>query len=108
MTHDELENYITSFPEHQRESVYKQIIDSELLDKAFSTSEGKLILDSAVDMIASNVMNIVRECAKTGDADAKVYDAAREINVTYKIMLDWANIIIRGDEHKKKGKEQKK
>ena len=102
MTHDELENYINSFREDQRETVYKQIIDSELLEKAFSTSEGKLILDSAVDLIASNVMTIVKDCAKTGDASNTVYQAAKEINTAYKLMSDWAKILIRGSEHKTK------
>jgi hypothetical protein len=102
MTHDELENYINSFREEQREAVYKQIIDSELLEKAFSTSSGKQILDSAVDLITSNVMQIVRECAKTGEAANTVYQAATDINATYKIMTDWAKILIRGSEHKNK------
>jgi hypothetical protein len=103
MTHDELENYINSFREDQREVVYKQIIDSELLQKAFSTSEGKLILDSAVDLIASNVMQIVRECAQIGEEPSQGVDrAAREINTTYKLMTDWAKILIRGSEHKTK------
>jgi hypothetical protein len=102
MTHDELENYITSFREEQRETVYKQIIDSELLEKAFSTSEGKLILDSAVDMIASNVMTIVKNCGPREIEFDELKRAAREINTTYKLMSDWANILIRGSEHKNK------
>jgi hypothetical protein len=102
MTHDELENYINSFNEHQREAVYKHIIDSELLEKAFSTSEGKLILDSAVDLIASNVMKIVKECGNSAENEGLLRDAAWEINTTYRIMTDWAKILIRGSEHKNK------
>ena len=102
MTHDELENYINSFRENQRETVYKQIIDSDLLEKAFSTSEGKLILDSAVDLITSNVIKIVRQCAevKPDKFETYVYPYAMEINIAYKLMTDWAKILIRGSEHK--------
>jgi len=101
MRHDQLEGYINGFRENQREVVYKQIIDSELLEKAFSTSEGKLILDSAVDLIASNVMSIVSNCSGEANIE-KVMDSAVEINTTYKLMTDWAKILIRGSEHKDK------
>lgn len=102
MTHDELENYISHFKEHQREHILKQILDSELLEKAFSTSEGKLILNSAVDLIASNVMSIVKNCGEREVEIVEVKDSAREINITYKLMADWAKILIRGNEHKNK------
>ena len=102
MTHDELENYINGFRENQREVVYKQILDSEILAKAFSTSEGKLILDSAVDLITSNVMSIVKNCGDREVEITEVRDSAREINTTHKLMTDWAKILIRGNEHKNK------
>ena len=106
MTHDELERYISNFAENQKENVYKQIIDSELLRKAFESSEGKNILNSAVDLIAANVMQIVAECSKTGD-DEKLKNSAREINTTYKLMSDWAKILIRGAEHREKAEKIK-
>ena len=104
MTHDELESYINHFQEHQREAIFKQILDSELLAKAFETSEGKAILNNAVDLIASNVMQIVRYCSEGSAADAaiKVNPYANEINTTYKLMTDWAKTLIRGSEHKTK------
>ena len=104
MTHDQLESYINNFNEHQRENVYKQIIDAELLRKAFETSEGKNILNSAVDLITQDVITIVRECSETGD-DSKLKDAVREINTTYKLMSDWAKILIRGGEHREKAEK---
>ena len=56
MTHDQLEAYINNFNENQRENVYKQIIDAELLRKAFETSDGKNILNSAVDLISAKLV----------------------------------------------------
>lgn len=104
MTHEELENYINGFQPQQREAIYKQIIDSELLAKAFETSEGKLILNSGVDLITSNVLQIVRYCSDNPPEDAvkRLYPFASEINTTYKLMTDWAKILIRGSEHKEK------
>jgi hypothetical protein len=33
MTHDQLEEYINNFREHQREEVYKAILDSQILKR---------------------------------------------------------------------------
>jgi hypothetical protein len=101
MTHEELENYINTFQEHQREAVLKEILDSEILEKAFSTSEGKAVLSSAVDLITSDVIQIVRECVKPeSEKDVKRY--GNEINTVYKLMSEWAKILIRGSEHRNK------
>ncbi len=109
MTHDQLEKYINGFQHHQREAIYKQIIDSELLAKAFETSEGKQVLNSAVDLIASNVIKIVSLCNDNeGDEFwSKIEHSSTEINVTYKLMTDWAKILIRGSEHKEKAEKIK-
>ena len=112
MTHDQLENYISNFKENQREVIYKQIIDSELLRKAFETSEGKNILNSAVDLITDDVIKIVSASAQMGlDEDGQNFRAilvhGREINTTYKLMSDWAKILIRGGEHREKAEKIK-
>lgn len=103
MTHDELEEYINNFQPNQREVILKHILDSELLEKAFSTAEGKQILNSAVDLIASNVVAIVKNSVG-GDSNRLTSEAAQEINTTYKLMTEWAKILIRGTEHKNKVK----
>lgn len=107
MTHEQLEAYISGFNENQRETVYKQILDAELLRKAFETSEGKMILNNSVDLITSNVMQIVRYCAENNPSDAtmKIYPYAQEINTTYKLMTDWAKTLIRGSEHKERAEK---
>jgi hypothetical protein len=103
MTHDQLESYINNFGPNQREHVYKQIIDAELLRKAFESSEGKNILNSAVDLIAQNVMNIVRNCEGAGNDE--VLKSAQIINTTYKLMSDWARILIEGGVHREKAEK---
>ena len=107
MTHEELENYINNFNENQRENVYKQIMDSELLRKAFETSEGKNILNSAVDLITQNVMTIVKNSSNRKTEVSELICAGREINTAYKLMTDWAKILIRGGEHREKAEKIK-
>ena len=80
----------------------KEILDSDLLAKAFDTSEGKQILNGAADLITSNVMSIVRNCTK--DEGGMITDYAKEINTVYKLMVEWAKTIMRGQEHKSKMK----
>ena len=99
MTHDELEEYINKFHPNKREAVLKSILDSELLEKAFSTAEGKAILNGAADLITANVMKIVKG-SMTTELNG-VVEAAQEISTTHKLMTEWANILIRGSEHKK-------
>ena len=101
MKYDELEAYINNFPERQRGVILKHILDSELLEKAFSTAEGKQILGSAVDLITSNVITIVKNSIDNDVNAVSMREAAREINTTYKLMTEWAKILIRGSEHKK-------
>ena len=102
MNHEELENYISQFNQQNSDNVLKQILDSELLAKAFSIPEGKLILNSAVDLIATNVMKITAACLKDDCEYGKLMPIAYEINTAYKLMTEWARILIKGDEHKKK------
>ena len=105
MTHDQLESYINNFGPNQREHVYKQIIDAELLRKAFESSEGKNILNSAVDLIAQNVMNIVRNCDGGTAGNDEVLKSAHIINTSYKLMSDWARILIEGGNHREKAEK---
>jgi len=105
MTHDQLESYINNFGPNQREHVYKQIIDAELLRKAFESSEGKNILNSAVDLIAQNVMNIVHNCDGGTAGTDEVIKSAHIINTSYKLMSDWARILIEGGNHREKAEK---
>lgn len=107
MTHEELEAYINNFHEVHRDTVYKEIIDSELLAKVFSMPEGKLILNSAVDLISADIMKITAACVKEDFDYTKIVPLAYEINTTYKLMTEWARVLIKGDEHKQKATKTK-
>ena len=107
MTHDQLETYINRFQEHLREEVAKQVVDSSILQKAFDTPAGKQILSSAVDLIAADVRGIVKSCTDPSKDIGDVKRFADEINTTYKLILDWAKILIRGNEHKENAEKIK-
>jgi hypothetical protein len=108
MTHEDLLEYLNGFKDEQREVVYKSILDSNILEKAFLTPEGKLILNQAIDVITSNVISIITKCA---DKDPKtsspaVYPHCMEINLAYKMLVGWSKILDGGKVHKTKIKEK--
>jgi len=104
----EVKQYIGSFDDNQRQVILKAIIDSELLAEAFESEHGKLILNNAVDLITNNILQIVRYCSDNPPQEAQkmVYPHAMEVNTVYKLMKDWALILIRGDEYKKRAERK--
>lgn len=105
ITHEQLENYINTFHEQQRDAVFKQIVDAQILEKAFNTQIGKELLNHAVDLIATDVMKITRFCVDDNFDIAKVMPIAVEVNAVYKLLNQWAIILIKGEEHTKKAKK---
>jgi hypothetical protein len=109
ISHDDLLEYLNGFKDEQREVIYKSILDSDILGQAFSQPEGKLILNQMVEVITSNVINIVTKCA---DKDPKaatpaMYPHCMQINLAYKMLVGWAKILGAGKDHKTKIKEIK-
>jgi len=107
MNHDDLLEYLNGFKDEQREVVYKTILDSDILEKAFLQPEGKLILNQVIDVITTNVINIVTKCADKDPKTAStgVYSHCAEINLAYKMLVNWAKVLGAGKDHKKKIKE---
>jgi len=109
ISHEKILDYLSGFKDEQRETIYKAIVDGNLLEGAFSTTEGKLILGDIFELIATNVINIVAQCTdkSPGKAAEAVYPYCMEIGVAHKILLNWAKILTKSDTHKKKIKEMK-
>ena len=105
-TPQELSDYITRFSEIERESVLKAILESELLQKFLSTTDGRLVLGGMVDLIRDKTMNIVNLSASgfSGNED-EIEQAALEINIAFKFMHQIAGMVVKGDEHTKKMKK---
>ena len=108
ISHDELLDYLNNFKENQREAVYKAILDSNILESAFDTPEGKVILNNPIDVITDNVIKIVLACTdnKKTEAAQRVYPMALEINLAHKLLTKWARILSEGTKHKKTIKEK--
>jgi len=108
MTNNQLVNYINKFKDHQREEIYKKIVDSQLLQKAFETTEGKQILSGAIELITTNILQIVSGCCESvpGESNVKIYQCATEINTAYKLISDWARIIAHGEDHIKNAEKE--
>jgi hypothetical protein len=110
MTHEELENYINDQPYIMRDTIFKEILDSDLLEKAFNTEAGKQILNSAVDIMTNSISKIIRACIDKQDIGNKINIIEREssqIDFADKMLREWAKILLRGSEHKDKIKKTK-
>lgn len=105
----QLRDYVSNFSTEQRENVLKQIVEADLLSQVFETTEGKLILNSAVDIITNNTMKIVSLCigSEKGKID-KITEAAHQINVTHAMMYKWATMLTTGKAHEGEIKKVKK
>ena len=108
ISHNELMDYLSNFKDNQRESVYKAILDSNILESAFDTPEGKVILNNPIETITENVIKIVMACtdSKKTEASQRVYPMALEINLAHKTLAKWAKILHEGTKHKKSIKER--
>jgi hypothetical protein len=103
-----LEDYINTFSEVERDVVVAQILKSRLLKEAIETPNGKALLGSVVDSIRDKTMSILGSCtAKTkADQTEKIRQAALEIHVMYNLMRNWAEILIDGEKHEEAMKKE--
>ena len=108
-SHDQLVDYLNNFQGSQRESIYKSILDSNIMEQAFSTPEGKMLLNQTIDIIANNVIKIVSTCAGAAPdkASSEIYPACMEIGLAHKTLVSWAKILTNGEQHKQKIKQRK-
>ncbi len=104
ISHEDLVEYLSGFKTEQAETVYKTILDCDMLQGAFSTPEGKLVLNQVIDIITSNVISIVATCVDSSpeEASLKVYPKCLEISLAHKTLVGWAKILGAGTDHKKK------
>jgi hypothetical protein len=96
----DLIKYVNSprFQETERDYVLKQILESEVLAKYLSTTEGRVIMGYVVDSIAANVMKIV-SLASSGKDVKDIERAALDISLSYNFMYNLAKIAAKGQEH---------
>ena len=64
----QLQDYVNNFTEQQRDSVLKQIVESEILEEVLATTQGSVLLKSIVDDITNSVGSIIA-ISMSGDKD---------------------------------------
>jgi len=99
-SNEDLSNYITKFSDEQRESVLKQIVESELIQKFLDTTEGRLVLDGTVDLIRDCTMKIVSLSLNGFEKNlAEIKQSALQIDVAHKFMHRIASTVMSGEAH---------
>lgn len=98
----DLIEYLRNFKANQATDIYKSLLDSEIVKKAFETPEVKLILSNVVETITTDILTIVAMCAdKTPKQAAEaVYPKCMEVNLAYKLLSQWGKLL---KEEKKNG-----
>ena len=112
MNSEDLSDYISDFPEKQKDTVFKEVISSRLLKQVFETKEGSLVLNDAISLITDRVTEILAVgCSRKyddGEKSGKILSLANEINVTKELMRRWAGILNIGEAHEKRMKPKNK
>ena len=95
ISNEDLVEYLRNFNLNQKANIYKSLLDSEIIKKAFAAPESKLILSSVVDIITNDVLNIVTMCAdkEPQEAAKAVYPKCMEINLAFKLLSQWGKTL---------------
>lgn len=104
----DLQEYITNFKDVDRDSVLKQIVESELLARYLGTTEGRLILNNVVDSIAQCVQKIVALANDTKDRTEEIVTLSRTIAMKREFMYQLATLATTGQVHVEEIKRRKK
>lgn len=97
----DLETYVGTFHETNRDNVVAQIMKGRLIKKAFETEAGKALFNSAIDEISKKVMAILGSCTEKSEEDQlkKIARLATEVHVAYNLLRSWAEILLAGEKH---------
>lgn len=99
-TNQELGEYVSRFTDIQRDNVLKQLLEQDILARFLATSEGRLVLNSVVDGIARDTMEIVRLSISGDDMSlCKMEKVAQRIHAAFSFMHGIATIAITGEDH---------
>ena len=95
ISNEDLVEYLKDFNTNQKVEIYKSILDSEIVKKAFASPESKLILSSVVELVTADILQIVAMCAdKDPEAASKaVYPKCMEVNLAYKLLAQWGKFL---------------
>lgn len=99
-TNQELGEYVSRFTDMQRENVLKQLLEQDILARFLATSEGRLVVNSVVDGITRDTMEIVRLSVSDDEMTlSKMERVAQRIHTAYTFMYGIAKLAVDGEEH---------
>ena len=95
LSNEDLVEYLKNFSSNQGADIYKMILDSEIVKKAFAAPESKLILSSVADTIKSNILAAITICADNEPKKAAelIYPKCFEIHYAFKLLAQWGKQI---------------
>jgi hypothetical protein len=101
---EELSDYIRHFDTAEaRENVVRELMASKILSECLETAHGRLVLNSTIDAVRSNMMKIVRLSIEGAQKNVdEIIQAALQINVAYDFMHGIATTLTRGEDHEKR------
>uniref|UniRef100_A0A6M3KXH2 Uncharacterized protein n=1 Tax=viral metagenome TaxID=1070528 RepID=A0A6M3KXH2_9ZZZZ len=104
----ELSDYIRLFDTAEaRENVVKELMASKILNDFLNTTHGRLILNSTIDGVRSNMMKIVRLSIENAAKNTgEITQSALQINVAYDFMHGIATTLTRGEDHETKMRKE--
>jgi hypothetical protein len=97
----ELSSYIQNFDTAEaRENVVRELMASKILSEFLETTHGRLVLNSTIDAVRSNMMKIVRLSIEGAQKNVdEITQAALQINVAYDFMYGIATTLTMGEDH---------
>jgi hypothetical protein len=81
----DLVEYVSKYPENQRNYVLESILKADVLNRFIQTPQGRLMLNSIVASISDNIANMLVICTKSDNAD-DLRLLAMKVKVAYEFM----------------------
>ena len=108
-TSRELNIYLNSIREGEREKVLAQVLDQKNLRQYLATDDGKLILKDAINILRSELAEIYKLVLEgTSDNIYKIIACADRYRAAADIMYRWMTLLQKGEVHEKKIKARVK
>jgi len=102
---EDIDRYFKTFKTGEaKAAAYTEIVSNELLKGYLNTTEGRLVFDSVIDGVRSNMMKIVSLAISGHGFDeniAEIKQAALQISAAYDFMYGIVVLLDRGKEHEK-------
>jgi hypothetical protein len=105
-TTEDLQKYTSRFSDEMKQSVAGSLLCSDIINKFMSTTAGKVIFDTTIERITSQLRTIIELCDKgTTKNIVEIEQAALKMKIMRDFIHDIASMTLEGDKMKKAVKE---